>query len=97
MIPKIKQCLQQYKKEDVLLRLEKAGVPAGPINNVKEALEDKQSIARNMKMKSANGYYLNSPIKFNNLSLADNSHSPRLGADTEKIKQKIKDDSFWHD
>ena len=43
---------KKYGKEDVLLRLEKAGVPAGPINNVKEAPEDKQSIARNMKMKS---------------------------------------------
>ena len=94
LIPKIKQCLKKYGKEDVLLRLEKAGVPAGPINNVKEALEDKQSIARNMKMKSKTGYYLNSPIKFNNLSLADNTHSPQLGEDTEKIKQKIKEGFF---
>ncbi len=97
LIPKIKQSLKQYLKEDVLLKLEKVGVPAGPINNVKEALEDKQSIARNMKVKSEIGYYLNSPIKFNNLSLADNPHSPQLGADTEKIKQKIKDGFFWHE
>ena len=97
LIPKIKQSLKQYLKEDVLLKLEKVGVPAGPINNVKEALEDKQSIARNMKVKSEIGYYLNSPIKFNNLSLADNPHSPQLGTDTEKIKQKIKNGFFWHE
>ena len=97
LIPKIKRVLEKYEKEEVLLILEKVGVPAGPINNVKQALEDKQSIFRNMKMKSETGYYLNNPIKFNNLCLGDNSYSPKLGANTQEIKKAVKNGYLWND
>ena len=97
LIPKIKRVLEKYEKEEVLLILEKVGVPAGPINNVKQALEDKQSIFRNMKMKSETGYYLNNPIKFNNLCLGNNSHSPKLGANTQEIKKAVKNGYLWND
>ena len=97
LIPKIKRVLEKYEKEEVLLVLEKVGVPAGPINNVKQALEDKQSIFRNMKMKSETGYYLNNPIKFNNLCLGNNSHSPKLGANTQEIKKAVKNGYLWND
>ena len=82
---------------DVLRRLERVGVPAGPINNVSEALNDEQSIFRKMVLKDGENYYLNSPMKFNNLTLAENPSAANLGADTSLIRKRVQDKSFWND
>ena len=97
IIPKIETCLKNYTKLDVLRRLERVGVPAGPINNVSEALNDEQSIFRKMVLKDGENYYLNSPMKFNNLTLAENPSAANLGADTSLIRKRVQDKSFWND
>ena len=93
LLPKIESCLKDLTKMEVLDKLQKAGVPAGPINNVGEALNDKQSLFREMKKEHGKGFYLNNPIKFNNLDLANNPSAQKLNADTKEINEK----SFWED
>ncbi len=93
LLPKIESCLKDLTKREVLDKLQKAGVPAGPINNVGEALNDKQSLFREMKKEHGKGFYLNNPIKFNNLDLANNPSAQKLNADTKEITEK----SFWED
>lgn len=97
LLPKINDCLKNLTKKEVLTKMERVGVPAGPINNIEEALNDQQSKYRKMKMKYEEGYYLNNPIKFNNLSLAGNPLAQGLGFDTEHIKNLVNDGSFWND
>ncbi|MFL2807257.1 MAG: CaiB/BaiF CoA transferase family protein [Paracoccaceae bacterium] len=93
LLPKIEFSLKGLTKREVLDKLQKAGVPAGPINNVGEALNDKQSLFREMKKEHGKSFYLNNPIKFNNLELANNSSAQKLDADKKEITEK----SFWED
>ena len=93
LLPKIEFCLKDLTKREVLDKLQNAGVPAGPINNVGEALNDEQSLFREMKKEHGESFYLNNPIKFNNLDLANNSSAQKLDADKKEITKK----SFWED
>ena len=93
LLPKIESCLKDLTKREVLDKLQNAGVPAGPINNVGEALNDEQSLFREMKKEHGKSFYLNNPIKFNNLDLANNSSAQKLDADKKEITKK----SFWED
>ena len=93
LLPKIELCLKDLTKREVLDKLQNAGVPAGPINNVGEALNDEQSLFREMKKEHGESFYLNNPIKFNNLDLANNSSAQKLDADRKEVIKK----SFWED
>ena len=93
LLPKIEFCLKDLTKREVLDKLQNAGVPAGPINNVGEALNDEQSLFREMKKEHGESFYLNNPIKFNNLDLANNSSAQKLDADKKEVTKK----SFWED
>ena len=93
LLPKIELCLKDLTKREVLDKLQNAGVPAGPINNVGEALNDEQSLFREMKKEHGESFYLNNPIKFNNLDLANNSSAQKLDADKKEVTKK----SFWED
>lgn len=46
-----------------------------------------------MKKEHGESFYLNNPIKFNNLDLANNSSAQKLDADKKEITKK----SFWED
>ena len=48
---------------------------------------------REMKKKHGESFYLNNPIKFNNLDLANNSSAQKLDADKKEVTKK----SFWED
>ncbi len=93
LLPKIEFRLKELTKREVLDKLQNAGVPAGPINNVGEALNDEQSLFREMKKEHGESFYLNNPIKFNNLDLANNSSAQKLDADKKEVTKK----SFWED
>ena len=93
LLPKIELCLKDLTKREVLDKLQNAGVPSGPINNVGEALNDEQSLFREMKKEHGESFYLNNPIKFNNLDLANNSSAQKLDADKKEVTKK----SFWED
>lgn len=81
----INSATQTFKRDDLLSTLEKAGIPAGPINRVDEAIKDPQIMHRKLvrDAKDPEGRVLKtmmSPIKFSRSDLAEPLASPELGA-----------------
>lgn len=71
--------LAEWKRDDLLAKLEVAGVPAGPINSVKQALSDPQIVARGMVLELDEGIKgLRTPIRFSDAELALGKPSPIL-------------------
>ncbi|MEE4190853.1 MAG: CaiB/BaiF CoA-transferase family protein [Halieaceae bacterium] len=50
LVPLLEAKMRERKRDDWLARLEAAGVPAGPINNVDEVFADPQVLARGMRV-----------------------------------------------
>lgn len=79
-----------FTRDDLLARLEKAGVPAGPINDVAQVFEDPQVQHRGMKtmLREAGGGEVPavaSPIVIDGVRMVAANASPRLGADTDTV------------
>lgn len=74
--------------------LDEAGIPNGPINNVKEALDSEQARAReivvNVKHPVIQDLKLvGSPLKFSNSPVAIDRHPPMHGEHTEEVLIKL--------
>ena len=67
-------------RADLIAALEKAGVPAGPINRVSEALADPQAVARGMVIEPEGIRGLRSPIRFSRSGLQTERAAPSLGS-----------------
>ncbi len=70
---------EQREKSALIAQLEQAGVPAGPINNVGEALSDPQVAARGMQIAPEGIAGLKSPIRFSRSLLELSRAAPVLG------------------
>ena len=68
-----------WKRDDLLAALEKAGVPAGPINTVADVFADPQFIHRGMKITPDGVPGIRTPITFSGTPLSLEQPSPRLG------------------
>jgi crotonobetainyl-CoA:carnitine CoA-transferase CaiB-like acyl-CoA transferase len=68
-----------WQRDDLLAALEKAGVPAGPINSVADVFEDPQFIYRGMKITPDGVPGIRTPITFSDTPLSLDRPSPRLG------------------
>jgi len=82
------------EKAPLLSALEKATVPASPINNIAEMFEDPQIVARGMRMdlSDADGNVLPSvraPMLMSKTPLSYERPSPRLGEHTEEIVREL--------
>jgi crotonobetainyl-CoA:carnitine CoA-transferase CaiB-like acyl-CoA transferase len=87
--------LGSWDKAPLLAALEKASVPASPINNIAEMFADPQIVARGMRMDlaDADGNALPSvraPMLMSATPLAYERPSPRLGEHTEEILEELK-------
>lgn len=69
-----------FARDDLLARLEAAGVPAGPINTVAQALADPQVLARGMVLDGGPIRGLRTPIRFSDAELATGRPAPQLGS-----------------
>ena len=68
--PAIADLTRDWQRDDLLARLAELGIPAGPINNVAEALADPQVAARGMVLDFGNGPRgLRTPIRFSDSEL----------------------------
>ena len=67
-------------KADLIARLEKAGVPGGPINTVAEAINDPQILARELRIDPQGLPGLRTPILLSRSPLALERAAPVLGA-----------------
>ncbi len=75
---------------DWLAALEKAGVPAGPINSINAMLRDEHTLARNMIVETQHSTLgqirtLGFPIKLSDMPPMSEKSAPVLGEDTAKI------------
>ncbi len=72
---------RQMKKAAILAACEGVGVPAGPINDLKEVFDDPQVIARGMKIMPQGVPGVRSPMTFSGAELALGLTAPKLGQD----------------
>jgi crotonobetainyl-CoA:carnitine CoA-transferase CaiB-like acyl-CoA transferase len=70
---------KDWKRDDLLAALEKAGVPAGPINSVADVFEDPQFVHRGMKIDPDGVPGIRTPIRFSETPLSLDRPSPMLG------------------
>ena len=80
----IEGATRTFARDDLLAALEVAGVPAGPINTVSQALADPQVVAREMvvEVTREDGSTLpglRTPIRFSDADLATGKAAPSLG------------------
>jgi crotonobetainyl-CoA:carnitine CoA-transferase CaiB-like acyl-CoA transferase len=77
----IEQKTRSFARDDLLAKLEAAGVPAGPINTVEQALTDRQVVARGMVLPANDTRPiagLRTPIRFSDADLALDTGAPSL-------------------
>ncbi|WP_114390131.1 CaiB/BaiF CoA transferase family protein [Notoacmeibacter marinus] len=80
LIPLIAARTEQCSRDDLIDRLKKAGVPAGPINSVADALADPQIEARGLKIEPQGVAGLGTPIRFSRSGTESTRAAPVLGA-----------------
>jgi crotonobetainyl-CoA:carnitine CoA-transferase CaiB-like acyl-CoA transferase len=66
-------------KADLMTILDAAGVPAGPINSVSEALSEPQIVARGVQIAPEGIAGLRTPITFSRSTLTHSKAAPTLG------------------
>ncbi|MEO5322340.1 CaiB/BaiF CoA-transferase family protein [Mesorhizobium sp. CC13] len=91
---KMVAALAGFGREALLGLLEKAGVPASPINNIGQAFADPQAIARGMRMDLDDGHgnklpSVRAPMVMSETPLSYTRPSPRLGEHTAEILAEL--------
>ncbi len=72
-----------------LEKLEKAGIPAGPINSITQALEDVQAQHRAMVRMLAGTPVVGSPVRIDGARADSDLPPPRLGEHTVRVLQEL--------
>lgn len=91
---KLVAALASFCRDDLLAMLEKAGVPAAPINDIGQAFADPQAIARGMRLdlNDDQGNTLPSvrtPIVLSETPITYARPSPRLGEHTDDVLAEL--------
>jgi crotonobetainyl-CoA:carnitine CoA-transferase CaiB-like acyl-CoA transferase len=96
LVPAIGALTARFTKDDLLARLEKSGVPAGPINDIDEVFADRQVIHRGMKVNLANAEAalgaipsVRTPIVIDGEAQVSQRHAPGLGQHGPEILADI--------
>lgn len=88
------EALKAFDRDPLLARLEAAGVPASPINNIGQMFADPQTIARGMRLDLNDGHgnllpSVRAPMVMSGTPLVYERPSPRLGEHTEEILAEL--------
>jgi crotonobetainyl-CoA:carnitine CoA-transferase CaiB-like acyl-CoA transferase len=78
----------RFARQDLIDRLAAAGVPAGPINNVAEALNEPQIEARGLRIAPEGIPGLRTPILFSRSPLELDRASPALGSGAGEFSER---------
>lgn len=81
----IGECIRNRPAADWLRQLEEAGIPAGPINRVTQALEDVQAQHRGMVRTLSGVPQVGSPVRFDGARADADLPPPRLGQHTDEV------------
>jgi crotonobetainyl-CoA:carnitine CoA-transferase CaiB-like acyl-CoA transferase len=96
LVGKLSALTSKLERDDLLNKLESAGIPAGPINDLDQVFADPQVVHRgmrlNLKSDAAEGGTipgLRSPIVLDGAPMASDRPAPRLGEHTAEILREI--------
>lgn len=79
----LSELVSPWLRDNLLDALEKAIVPAGPINTVEDVFNDPQFISRDMRIDAQGVPGVRTPIKFRDTKLNLSKRSPMLGENNE--------------
>jgi crotonobetainyl-CoA:carnitine CoA-transferase CaiB-like acyl-CoA transferase len=92
LVARVSQLTARFTRSDLLAALERAGVPAGPINTVADVFADPQVQARGMRLDlpdaaAAAGSIptVRSPLVIDGAALLARQAAPRLGQHTDEV------------
>ncbi|ESX10130.1 CoA transferase [Mesorhizobium sp. M0179] len=88
------ETLKNWDRDPLLAKLEAAGVPASPINNIGQMFADPQTIARGMRLALDDGHgnslpSVRAPMVMSGTPLVYERPSPRLGEHTDEILAEL--------
>jgi crotonobetainyl-CoA:carnitine CoA-transferase CaiB-like acyl-CoA transferase len=96
LVGKLTALTAQHKREALLEKLEAAGIPAGPINDLDQVFADPQVVHRGMKLKlksaaAKDGIIpgIRTPIVLDGAPMASDRPSPQLGEHSAEILREI--------
>jgi glutaryl-CoA transferase len=96
LVGKLSALTGRLKRDELLDKLESAGIPAGPINDLEQVFADPQVIHRGMRLElksdaAAGGKIpgLRSPVMLDGATMASERPAPRLGEHTAEILREI--------
>jgi crotonobetainyl-CoA:carnitine CoA-transferase CaiB-like acyl-CoA transferase len=85
MVELVSECIRQKSAAEWLDQLEAAGIPAGPINRISQALEDVQARHRGMVRTIAGIPLVGSPVRLDSQRTDSDLPPPRLGEHTDEV------------
>lgn len=88
LVAQISAATRLRERDVLLVELEGAGIPAGPINTIAQALADPQIGARDLVDRDSPVPGLRNPVKLSRSQLRTRAQAPGLDADGEMIKQR---------
>jgi crotonobetainyl-CoA:carnitine CoA-transferase CaiB-like acyl-CoA transferase len=89
IIPLIGECIGRKPAAEWLEALERAGIPAGPINNISQALADVQAQHRAMVRTIAGTPLVGSPVRIDGDRADSDLPPPALGEHTREILEEL--------
>ena len=89
LIPLIEARLKQRPAADWFAKLDPAGIPAGPINTVRQALGDPQAAYRNMLQQMDRFRLVGSPLRIDGQRTDAGLPPPRLGEHTAEVLAEL--------
>ncbi|MDQ1901828.1 CaiB/BaiF CoA-transferase family protein [Paracoccus sp. WLY502] len=79
LVPMLSAATLRRTRADLIAAMEAAGVPAGPVNDVAEALSEPQIAARGLRVAPEGIAGLRTPIRFGRSTLTHDRAAPALG------------------
>ena len=94
LVPELARLIAPFARADLLARLEKANVPAGPINTIGEVFADPQVVHRAMRIDLPHGSgadlpSVRTPIVMSETPAVGRRAAPRLGEHTAEILAEL--------
>ncbi|MCB1368658.1 MAG: CoA transferase [Rhodobacteraceae bacterium] len=85
MNERINAATARRTRGDLLAACEAGGIPAGPINDLKDVFNDPQIIARGLKLEIDGVPSVRSPMRFSGAELNHSRPSPKLGEHNDEV------------
>ena len=94
LVPQLARLIAKFSRDELLARLEKVNVPAGPINNVEQVFADPQVIHRAMLIELPHGGggavpSVRSPIRMSESPTVHARAAPMLGEHTAEVLAEV--------